>query len=84
MPRKYIRKPNVIWTKKGLQDALAERSAAGTSFRKLSVKYNVPLGTMHRHVGLQKRGLFGEQRERKTVFTAKQEQQLKECILDLA
>ena len=85
MPRNYIKKTNVIWTEKGLKDALTEREAAGTSFRKLSKKYNIPLGTLHRQLAVRNKGLSGrEHRGRKSVFSIQEEDQLKRCIVDMA
>ena len=87
MPRKYKLKNNKLWTNRGLADAIAERDAAGTPMRKLSDKYNVPIATLHRYLNYQKEGKTIPEKDvrgRKTVFTAEEERQLTNCIIELA
>jgi len=79
MPRIYKSKAT-NWSSKALQDALSERKAVGTSIRKLEKKFNVPKTTIMRHlkpIPLQQRG-------RKTVFSKEEEEELRDCIVDLA
>ena len=61
--------------------------AAGTSMRKLSDKYNVPIATLHRYLNYQKEEKTIPEKDvrgRKTVFTAEEERQLTNCIIELA
>ena len=56
--------------------------------RKLSNKYNVPIATLHRYLNHQKEEKQFlkkiSERGRKTVFTAVEERQLTNCIIELA
>ena len=87
IPRKYKLKNNKLWKNCGLADAIAERDAAGTSMRKLSDKYNVPIATLHSYLNYQKEGKAIPEKDirgRKTVFTVEEERQLTNCIAELA
>lgn len=62
MPRTYTPRSKKLWSDKALEDAIAERKAANTSFRDLQKKYNIPKSTLERHLN-KKPGQQG----RKTV-----------------
>ena len=85
MPRPYKKKPTKHWSQKALQDALVDRKENGTSFQKLSKKYNIPRSSLERHVCAAEKGLsLAGQGKRKSVFSTDQTQDLKQCIVVLA
>ena len=53
MPRNYVKK-ETYWSNRALEDDIAERTQLSTSFKKLSKKYKISLGTLHRHKNKQK------------------------------
>ena len=50
MPRKHKANRRPHWSDRALEDAIAERKNARTSFRELAKKYNVPKSTLERHI----------------------------------
>ena len=84
MPRKYLCKDSKLWTDSGVRKALEEKLNAGTSFRKLADKYNVPLASLHRHWEAHETKTALKMRGRKSVFSSAEEAELASCITDLA
>ena len=81
MPRPYKKKPTKHWSQKALQDALVDRKENGTSFRKLSEKYNIPRSSLERHVRAVEKGVSLTDQGRKSVFSPDETQDLKQCML---
>ena len=71
------------WSQKALQDALVDRKESGTSFRKLSEKYNIPRSSLERHVRAAEKGVSLTGQGRKLVFSPDEMQDLKKCIVAL-
>ena len=55
-PRNYVKK-ETYWSNRALEDAIAEQTQLSTLFEKLSKKYKISLGTLHRHINKQKAGI---------------------------
>ena len=81
MPRTYKKKTAEHWSQKALQDALVDRKENGTSFRKLSEKYNIPRSSLERHVHAVEKGVSLTDQGRKSVFSPDETQDLKQCML---
>ena len=84
MSRTYKKKPTKHWSQKALQDALVDRKENGTSFRKLSKKYNIPRSSLGRHVRAAEKGVSLTGQGRKLVFSSDETRDLKQCIVTLA
>ena len=84
MPRPYKKKTTKHWSQKALQDALVDRKENGTSFRKLSKKYNIPRSSLERHVRAAEKGVSLTSQGGKSVFSLDETQDLKQCIVTLA
>ena len=56
----------------------------GTSFRKLSIEFNVPKTILQRHAAHQKKGKTLSSREQHSNFSESEALELKGCIIDLA
>ena len=83
MPRIYKKNTTKHWSQKALQDALVDRKESGTSFRKLSEKYNIPRSSLERHVRAAEKGVSLTGQGRKLVFSPDEMQDLKKCIVAL-
>ena len=81
MPRTYKKNTTKNWSQKALQDALVDRKENGTSFRKLSEKYNIPRSSLERHERAAEKGVSLTDQGRKSVFSPHETQALKQCML---
>ena len=84
MSRTYKKKPTKYWSQKALQDALVDRKENGTSFRKLSKKYNIRRFSLERHIRAAEKGVSLTSQGGKSVFSLDETQDLKQCIVALA
>ena len=81
MPRIYKKNTTKHWSQKALQDALVDRKESGTSFRKLSEKYNIPRSSLERHIRAAEKGVSLTDQGRKSVFSPDETHDLKQCML---
>ena len=80
----YKEKTTKHWSQKALQDALVDGKENGTSFQKLSNKYNISRSSLERHVRVVEKGVSLTGQGRKSVFYPEEMQDLKQCIVALA
>ena len=68
------------WTQAALEQAMAERKELNTSIRVLAKKYGLTKSSLHNHLN----GIGSTKVGRKRIFTDEEEEELRNCIVDMA